>query len=653
MNRIHKLLTLVLAFLMVIATVAVAVPATAADDSAEPSAPATTELPTPLLITEVCFNPTYMEHDQEDLVSATADVFEFVEIYNPTNEAVSLKNAVLRYSHAGYDGEFKENALVAVSTSDMTVAPRDTVIVCIYGKEAALLGYTYDSDESIRAIFEVFAKINGNLSENVTIEEFILAPKMKSGTTEEVSDKAFNLDNEATDAVVRLVSGENLLCETHYNADLWNRNICSVNMMYDPAVDPEHPAATVPFNETYPTPGYLYDNQYPDAVLTVENATEKLLVFEYNICASDSTQKHADGSAVTIAQRMDKLESMIAQYQPDVISLPEFNNLWLPEMKEYLAAENCVYTAFGCSSEGKEFGKKDTNYKWDLVNLILYNKNKYDCLDSGFFWCSKWPNRRNTKIWQDGTDGDLARCINWVILRDKETQAEFLFVSAHIDAKVAMARTHSTNLIIEKATEFAEGRPVIMAGDWNCHESTEAYWNLHKNGYADSRYRTDSVADMSIYSTMNKWGESTDLQTRPSIDHCIISKDSVMVNSAHRDMGEIEAGVYASDHNATVFDLSFVNINAEEETTPSETESSTEPVVTEPQATEPVATEPESTPADVTAEPAVSEETTTADATATATDTAASEGGCASVIVTSSLMAMAVACAVILKKREE
>lgn len=626
----RKLLTLALALLTVAANVAVTIPTATADDSIGVT---DTAVPTPLLITEVCYNPTFIEHDRTDVVSATADVLEFVEVYNPSAEAVSLKNAVLRYSGSGYDGEFKENTLVAVSTSGMTVAPRETAIICIYGGDAAKFGLTYDTDEGIKGIFEIFAKINVNLSETLTVENFIIAPKTKSGSEDKVSDSAFNLGNDATDAVIRVTSGDTLLCETHYNADLWNRNICSVNMIYDPAVDPDHPKATVPFNESYPTPGYLYDNQYPEAVLTVEQATERLKVFEYNICASESTQKHADGSAVTIGERMDQLERMIARYQPDVISLPEFNNLWLPEMKEYLAAEDCAYTAFGCSSEGKEFGKKDTTYKWDLLNLIMYNKNKYDCLDSGYFWCSKWPERRNTKIWEDGTDGDLARCINWVILRDKETEAEFLFVSAHIDAKVPLARTYSTALITKKATELAGGRPVIMAGDWNCHESTEAYWNLHENGYADARYRTDSVADMSIYSTMNKWGESTDLQTRPAIDHCIISRDSVMVNSAHRDMGEIEAGIYASDHNATVFDLSFVNVNAEEETTVPETEVTTEPVI------------------EVTGTSAP-QQGTEAEVTEAETDEVPS-GGCASVAAVSAVVVAAVAGVLLIKKKED
>lgn len=643
MNRISKLLTLALALLTITLTVAVAIPVAAADDSITSNVSAA--VPTPLIITEVCYNPTFMENDMEDVVSATADVLEFVEVYNPSSEAVFLKDAVLRYSKTGYEGEFLENALVAVSTSSMTVAPRGVAIICIYGKDAANFGLTYDTDEGIEKIFDVFSQINVNLADTVKVEDFIIAPRCVSGSTDKVSDKSFNLDNSATDAVVRVVSvndgAETLLCEAHYNAELWNRNICSVNMIYDPAADPDHPGATVPFNESYPTPGYLFDNQYPDAVLTVDKATEKLLVLEYNVCATDSTQTHADGSAVTIGERMDKLESMIAQYQPDVIGLPEFNDLWLPEMKEYLATEDCAYTAYGCSSQGREFGKKDTSTTWDLINLIMYNKNKYDLVDEGYFWCSMYPDRRNSFTWEDGTVGDFARCINWVILRDKETRAEFLFLCAHIDAKVPLARTYSTALITKKATELAGGRPVIMTGDWNCHESTEAYWNLHKDGYGDARYLTDSVANMSIYSTMNKWGESTDLQTRPAIDHCIISKDSVMVNSAHRDMGEIEAGIYASDHNATVYDLSYVNINAKEEETVADT---TVPETNAP--TEPVTEQPVESVTDTPA----AEETTVAEAE---TDDTAKKGGCASAVTVSAVFIVAVVGAVLMKKRED
>lgn len=634
MNFIRKLLILVTALLMMTTAVAVAIPTATADDSADI---AIAVVPTPLIITEVCYNPTFMENDMEDVVSPTTDVLEFVEVYNPSDEAVSLKDAVLRYSKTGYEGEFLENALVAVSTSTMTVAPRGVAIICIYGGDAAKFGLTYDSDEGIKGIFEVFSQINVNLADTVKVEDFIIAPKTVSGSADKVSDKSFNLDNSTTDAVVRVVSvkdgAETLLCEAHYNAELWNRNICSVNMIFDPAVDPDHPDATVPFNESYPTPGYLFDNQYPDADLTVEDATEKLLVLEYNICASDSTQTHADGSQVTIGERMDKLESMIAQYQPDVIGLPEFNDLWLPEMKAYLAAEDCAYTAYGCSSQGREFGKKDTNYKWDLINLVMYNKNKYDLVDEGYFWCSKDPDRRNYFTWEDGTVGDFARCINWVILRDKETEAEFLFVCAHIDAKVPLARTYSTALITQKATEIAAGRPVVMVGDWNCHESTEAYWNLHKDGYGDARYRVNSVTNMSIYSTMNKWGESTDLQTRPAIDHCIISKDSVTVNSAHRDMGEIEAGVYASDHNATVFDLSYININAEEETTVPETDAPTEPVT--------------NAPAESLTDTPAGEQGTDAETDGTQT------GGCSSVMAASALVVAVLAGVVMMKKKKE
>lgn len=640
MKHIKKLLALLLALLTVITATAIAIPAVTADDGA---AEGEATLPTPLLITEVCFNPTFMEHDQEDLVSKTTDVLEFVEVYNASNEAVSLKDAVLRYGKNGYEGEFLENSLVAVSTSDMTVAPRETAIICIYGGDAATLGLTYDSDEGIAKLFEVFSQVNVNLSDTVTVEDFIIAPKTVSGTSDKVSDQSFNLANSTTDAVVRVVSvsgdTEALLCETHYNAELWNRNACSVNMLYDPAVEPEHPNATVPFNSAYPTPGYLFDNQYPDAVLAADGATEGLTVMEYNICATDSTQTPSDGSVITIGQRMDKLEEMLTTYAPDVVGLPEFNDLWLPEMKAYLAGEDCAYTAFGCSSQGKEFGKRDTNYTWDLINLILYDKNKYDLVEEGYFWCSARPDRHNSYTWEDGTVGDFARCINWVILKNKETGAEFFFACAHIDAKVPLARTYSTALITQKATELSGGRPVIMVGDWNCHESTEAYWNLHQNGYSDARYRTDSVADMQILGTYNKWGANDDLQTRPPIDHCVVSEDSVTVNSVKTDMGYLieDEKIYASDHNATLFDLSYVNINAEKET---EAETTVTDVTVTDVTTEPVtdASKGEQGTASDTTTEEVSHETPT--------------GGCASMVSVFALLAVLTAGAVLMKKKE-
>ena len=59
--------------------------------SAEETTPA-------LILTEICFNPTFMENDKD--LAETADVFEYVEAVNASEKPISLKDATLQYSEA-------------------------------------------------------------------------------------------------------------------------------------------------------------------------------------------------------------------------------------------------------------------------------------------------------------------------------------------------------------------------------------------------------------------------------------------------------------------------------------------------------------------------------------------------------------------------
>ena len=59
--------------------------------SAEETTPA-------LILTEICFNPTFMENDKD--LAETADVFEYVEAVHASEKPLSLKDATLQYSEA-------------------------------------------------------------------------------------------------------------------------------------------------------------------------------------------------------------------------------------------------------------------------------------------------------------------------------------------------------------------------------------------------------------------------------------------------------------------------------------------------------------------------------------------------------------------------
>ena len=231
--------------------------------------------------------------------------------------------------------------------------------------------------------------------------------------------------------------------------------------------------------------------------------------------------------------------------------------------------------------------------------------------------------------------------MNWVILKEKASGVEFFFMCAHLDAKVEEVRTLSAELIVNKATELSGGRPVIMVGDWNANERKPAYEILAYGPYADARYRTADLADMTVFNTYNKWGEYTDqYTTRPPIDHCFISPETVFVDSALMDPVYMDEGktMYGSDHNATVFSLQLL-IPTVEPDTDSPTEESTETP------TEPTTEVPDTTPAtDVPAEEGTTE--------GSPAETEAETSGCGSAILSVAILPIPLT-ALALRKREK
>jgi hypothetical protein len=221
----------------------------------------------------------------------------------------------------------------------------------------------------------------------------------------------------------------------------------------------------------------------------------------------------------------------------------------------------------------------------------------------------------------------MGRAMNWVILKDKASGVEFFFMCAHLDASVEEVRTLSAELIVNMATELSGGRPVIMVGDWNANERKPAYEIMAYGPYADARYRTADPSAMTVFNTYNKWGEYTDeYTTRPPIDHCFISPETVFVDSALMDAVYMDEGntMYGSDHNATVFSLRLLVPVTEpdtEETTEESTEAPTNPS-TEESVTVPATEAP------------VGEGTTEG----LPTDTEAEKSGCGSIVLSVSIL---------------
>ena len=497
-----------------------------------------------LLITEICYNPSWKEGDEQ--IEESADVFSYVEIYNPTDKTVSLTGLSLCYRSD--DNVGTESGAVLCAGSNPTLAPGEIAVIVLYNqKNWTVLGLD-NTAESAAAVWEAFTDLHG-IADTLDKDHFYIA-----------TNKEFGLDKESTQATVELFCG-GYVNSFSYDALYYNRNNRAVVFGADGTC----------MGAALCKPGTVYDNQIPDNPALVPNTlTIPIKAVEYNICASGIPNDYED--IPFIADRQDEAFALIETEAPDLIVLCEVNFAW----QEYIQAfcEKNGYTAYGFSSAGRDFHGTQNKQKWDLTSLILWKTDRFEVLDSSKFWCSSTPDKKGSYKWGGGLSGDMARCINYAVLKDKASGVEFLFMGAHLDAKSEEIRALSAQLIYDKSHEIAGERPIIMLGDWNANQTHDSYRILTSTALADARLRT-YVTD--LHGTFNKWGEySADFQTRLPIDHCFISKDKIWVESYKQVAGEpIENVPHPSDHNMTVFSLLVSTGEPLPETTEAQTEEPT------------------------------------------------------------------------------
>ncbi len=633
MNVSTRLLALASAFAILASSVILplsASPAAEADDTPQ------------VVFTEICFNPTFEENDYG--LKTSADVFEYVEFANISSAPLSLQGIALKRSTEGWEGSYRQNTLFAPDGGDCMLAPGETAIIAILTGDGYTAGLRTATPEDRTVFYDRFAAFY-NCADRLPRERFYIADTRDNATGEAI-ENSFNLANSHEDVVLRLTAGDEILCEVNFSAVEWNRNGYALNLTYRAGGIDGHPQASVPFNLGAPTPGLVRDNQLSTDGMLPPTDTFPIHAMQYNICATDSPKTDTDGSAITMEERIGHAFNIIETHDPDILALCEINYLWVPRLESELTDEGCAYAGYGRSSKGSTYGSKRINREtWDLFNLILWKDDQYELIDKGTFWCSSTPDTAGTFSWSDGLVGDFARGINWVILRDRKTGGEFFVLCAHIDAKVAEARRRSAEQIVDTAAKLAEGRPIMMFGDWNSNERAASYPELIADGFADVRYRIPDPSRMTLYGTVNNWGDYTEFKSRAPIDHCIITPHNVFAEAATIDPGYFDDGktLVAADHNATVFDLQVAIHKTTEETAPP-AETTAEPTTTP----ETVTTPPDTTVTEIPAE-----ESTTA-STHTAPDTTpVPSGGCRSSAAGTTMLLLSLAAAMLVRRRTD
>ena len=346
-----------------------------------------------------------------------------------------------------------------------------------------------------------------------------------------VENCKLNGKSEIADAIGSSAATNPVFKNIHYyNCTLSSNtgNVSGVSQVTDTATLTDGTLVTS-LNTTAGTEGdtgsWTQDTSAPTLGTSRKGYTE-LKVMSYNIYWL------AQNDTYPVANRQQKLINLLDQYYDAgirVFGLQEVTGTWYSYITNFTNSMNpsLTYTGYGRYGgvyDGFYWGTNSTN---DSFNLIIYDTNKYTLVKEGHFWLSDTPDVKSAFY----TVAFNYRVANWVILRDKATQEEFLFLNFHLEADENQtnqwgytvdgqaARLKQAQLVCEQAQKYAEGRPVVLVGDWNSYAGTDGYSTIVDNGYLDARVVGQDADQSGSY---NAWTR-TNASTFAKGDHIAVS----------------------------------------------------------------------------------------------------------------------------------
>ena len=124
-------------------------------------------------------------------------------------------------------------------------------------------------------------------------------------------------------------------------------------------------------------------------------------------------------------------------------------------------------------------------------SALLFRSSRFELLDSGTFWLSETPEVVGSKSW----DTALTRICTWAKLRERSTGREILCANTHFDHRGQLARENSAKLLANRLPQLAQGRPIILIGDFNSTDTNPAYLTLTKAGTSPAIF-TDTYREL-------------------------------------------------------------------------------------------------------------------------------------------------------------
>lgn len=228
--------------------------------------------------------------------------------------------------------------------------------------------------------------------------------------------------------------------------------------------------------------------------------TAPLTVATFNI-----RYDNPDDDPHTWENRKDIVANLILFHEFDIFGIQEGLSHQVKDLDERLPNHDFI-------GVGRDDGKVKGEY-----TAIYFDKRKYKVQESDTFWLAPETDHPNK-----GWDAALPRICTWAKMATVNSNKTFYVFNTHFDHRGVEARNQSARLILEKIKEInTESLPVILTGDFNVGQETEAYQLLRT-----APGMKDTFDSAEIVYANNGTTNSFDITTSTEriIDHIFVSE---------------------------------------------------------------------------------------------------------------------------------
>lgn len=168
--------------------------------------------------------------------------------------------------------------------------------------------------------------------------------------------------------------------------------------------------------------------------------------------------------------RRDLFVATVKRFDPDLLATQECLASQQRDLRRALPEYEAVAAG---RNNGRDAGE---------MCAVFYKRDRFRKLDAGHFWLSDTPDRAGSRDW----GAWFPRIVTWVKLepRDRSGQAFHLF-NTHFSVFSRTARHNSATLLRRRISRIAGDTPVIVTGDFNTTEDSDAY-RILTDGHASN-----------------------------------------------------------------------------------------------------------------------------------------------------------------------